>query len=163
MDFVWAIHPGQDIKWNEEDYRNLVNKFEIMYGLGVRSFAIFFDDISGEGTDPVKQTGLLNRLNEEFVKAKGDVSSLIMCPTDYSRLWVDPAPDGDLAIYGRLLDPSIDIFWTGDVVCSDMTPETLEWVNSRIKRPALYWWNYPVTDYVRHILMQDRYTGSIQD
>lgn len=154
VDFVWAIHPGQDIKWNEEDYRNLVNKFEIMYGLGVRSFAIFFDDISGEGTDPVKQTGLLNRLNEEFVKAKGDVSSLIMCPTDYSRLWADPAPDGDLAIYGRLLDPSIDIFWTGDVVCSDMTPETLEWVNSRIKRPALYWWNYPVTDYVRHILMQ---------
>ena len=23
VDFVWAIHPGQDIRWNEEDYRNL--------------------------------------------------------------------------------------------------------------------------------------------
>ena len=21
VDFVWAIHPGQDIKWNEEDYQ----------------------------------------------------------------------------------------------------------------------------------------------
>ena len=47
VDFVWAIHPGQDIKWNEEDYKNLVNKFNWMYDLGVRHFAIFFDDISG--------------------------------------------------------------------------------------------------------------------
>lgn len=90
VDFVWAIHPGQDIKWNEEDYNNLVRKFEMMYDLGVRSFAIFFDDISGEGTNPVKQTELLNRLNEEFVRAKGDVAPLTVCPTDYSRLWPTP-------------------------------------------------------------------------
>lgn len=47
--------PGQDIKWNEEDYNNLVNKFNLMYELGVRSFAIHFDDIDGEGTNPSKQ------------------------------------------------------------------------------------------------------------
>ena len=40
------------------------------------------------------------------------------------------------------------------MVCSDLTEETLEWVNSRIRRPAFYWWNYPVTDYARHIIMQ---------
>ena len=51
VDFVWAIHPGQDIKWNEEDYQNLVHKLDLMYDLGVRSFAIFFDDISGEGAN----------------------------------------------------------------------------------------------------------------
>lgn len=154
VDFVWAIHPGQDIKWNEEDYANLVRKFEWMYDLGVRSFAIFFDDISGEGTNPERQTELLNRLNEEFVRVKGDVTPLTVCPTDYSKLWANPTPQGSLAIYGRTLDPSVAVFWTGDVVCSDLTPETLEWVNSRIRRPAFYWWNYPVTDYVRHILMQ---------
>ncbi|MCM1502156.1 MAG: beta-N-acetylglucosaminidase domain-containing protein [Bacteroidales bacterium] len=154
VEFVWAIHPGQDIKWNEEDYTNLVNKFGMMYSLGVRSFAIFFDDISGEGTNPARQVELLNRLNEEFVKAKGDVFPLTVCPTDYSKLWANPAPDGSLSIYGKTLDPSIKVFWTGDVVCSDLTPETLEWVNSRIRRPAFYWWNYPVTDYARHIMMQ---------
>lgn len=154
VDFVWAIHPGQDIKWNEEDYNNLVNKFNMMYDLGVRSFAIFFDDIDGEGTNPVKQAELLNRLNKDFVKSKGDVAPLIVCPTDYSKLWANPTPQGSLAIYGNLLDPSINVFWTGDVVCSDLTKETMDWVNSRIKRPALYWWNYPVTDYVRHIIMQ---------
>ena len=154
VDFVWAIHPGQDIKWNEEDYNNLVNKFNLMYDLGVRHFAIFFDDISGEGTNPLKQTELLNRLTDDFVNKKGDVSPLTVCPTDYSRLWANPTEDGSLAIYGRTLNPDIKVFWTGDVVCSDMTRETMDWVNSRIKRPAYYWWNYPVTDYVRNILLQ---------
>ncbi len=154
VDFVWAIHPGKDIKWNEEDYANLLNKFNIMYDLGVRHFAVFFDDISGEGTNPYKQTELLNRLTKEFVNVKGDVSPLTVCPTDYSRLWANPTEDGPLAIYGRTLDPSIKVFWTGDVVCSDLTPGTLEFINSRIKRPAYYWWNFPVTDYARHILMQ---------
>lgn len=154
VDFVWAIHPGQDIKWNDEDYNNLVNKFNLMYQLGVRSFAVFFDDIEGEGTNPMKQTELLNRLNVDFVKAKKDVAPLIVCPTDYSKLWANPTPQGSLCIYGNTLDPSINAFWTGDVVCSDLTKETMNWVNSRIKRPALYWWNFPVTDYARHIIMQ---------
>lgn len=154
VDFVWAIHPGQDIKWNEEDYNNLVNKFNKMYDFGVRSFAIFFDDISGEGTNPAKQIELLNRLNTDFVKAKGDVSDLIVCPTDYSKLWANPTPQGSLAIYGKTLDPSVQVFWTGDVVCSDVTKETMDWVNSRIQRPAFFWWNYPVTDYVRNIILQ---------
>lgn len=154
VDFVWAIHPGQDIKWNEEDYHNLVQKFNWMYDLGVRHFAIFFDDISGEGTNPLKQTELLNRLTEEFVKVKGDVSPLTVCPTDYSGLWANPTEKGSLAIYGKNLNPDIKVFWTGDVVCSDMTPETLEFINSRIKRPAYYWWNYPVTDYIRNFVLQ---------
>lgn len=154
VDFVWAIHPGKDIKWNEEDYQNLVNKFNMMYDLGVRAFAIHFDDIEGEGTDSNKQVDLLNRLNREFVKAKGDVASLTVCPTDYSQLWASPKPDGQLAVYGNRLDPSINVFWTGAVVCSDLTRETLDFVNSRIKRPAYYWWNFPVTDYARHIIMQ---------
>ncbi len=154
VDFVWAIHPGKDIKWNEEDYHNLVNKFNMMYNLGVRSFAIHFDDIEGEGTNPKKQVALLNRLTHEFVKQKGDVSPLVVCPTDYSQLWAKPGADGPLAIYGNELDPSIRIFWTGAVVCSDLTRETLDFVDTRIKRPAYYWWNFPVTDYARHIIMQ---------
>ena len=154
VDFVWAIHPGQDIKWNEEDYQNLLNKFNLMYGLGVRAFAIFFDDISGEGTNPTRQAELLNRLNAEFVKTKTDVRPLIVCPTDYSKLWANPGQNGNLAIYGRTLDPDIEVFWTGDYVCSDLTKETMDWVNSRIGRPAFYWWNFPVTDYARHIIMQ---------
>ena len=154
VNFVWAIHPGQDIKWEESDIQNLINKFEAMYKLGVRAFAVHFDDISGAGTNPYYQTELMNILNEDFVAKKGDVASLIVCPTDYTRLWANPTERGSLYVYGNELHPSIDVFWTGDAVCSDMTPKTMEWISTRIKRPALFWWNYPVTDYARHIIMQ---------
>ncbi len=154
LDFYWAIHPGKDIRWDKADYDSLVNKFNMMYDLGVRSFALFFDDIEGIGTDSHMQTKLLNDLTRDFVDAKGDVSNLIICPTDYSQLWANPGENGQLAIYGRELNPKAEVFWTGAVVCSDLTPETLEFVDSRIKRPALYWWNFPVTDYCRNIVLQ---------
>lgn len=152
--FVWAVHPGKDIKWEESDIQNLKNKFDAMYQLGVRAFAIHFDDIEGAGTNPYYQTELMNILNEEFVAVKGDVEPLIVCPTEYTRLWANPTERGSLVIYGNELDPSVDVFWTGDAVCSDMTESTMEWISSRIKRPALFWWNFPVTDYARHIVMQ---------
>ncbi len=162
VDFVWAIHPGQDIKWTESDYQKLLAKFEAMYGMGVRSFAIFFDDISGIGTNPVRQAELLNRLHKEFVEVKGDVKPLIMCPTDYTSLWANPSETGYLSILGDTLHPSINIMWTGEAVCCDITDSTLEWVNSRINRPTFIWWNYPVTDYVKHIMLQGPVYGNTQ-
>lgn len=153
VDFVWAIHPGQDIKWNQEDRDLLLAKFEKMYDLGVRSFAVFFDDISGEGTDPNKQAELLNYIDKEFVKSKPDVTPLVMCPTEYNKSWSNPKGNY-LTTLGEKLNPSIQIMWTGDRVISDITQDGIDWINERIKRPAYIWWNFPVSDYVRdHLLL----------
>ncbi len=152
--FVWAIHPGKDIRWDREDYDNLLRKLGLMYDLGVRDFALFFDDIEGEGTNPVRQAELVNNLTRDFVGSRGDVGPLMICPTDYSQMWANPGENGTLAVYGRELEPGVEVFWTGEVVCSDLTPQTLEFVDSRIKRPALFWWNFPVTDYCRNFLLQ---------
>lgn len=158
VDFVWAIHPGQDIQWNEKDRQALLDKFEHMYRLGVRSFAVFFDDISGEGTDPVRQAELLNAIHDQFIAKKKDVTPLIMCPTEYNKSWSNPKPGSYLDILGEKLYPSIMIMWTGDRVISDITGEGLDWINKRIKRPAYVWWNFPVNDYVRdHLLMGPAY------
>lgn len=154
VDFVWAIHPGKDIRWDDADRDSLLRKFEMMYDLGVRNFAIHFDDIEGIGADPRRQVELLNWLDREFVRAKGDVGNLTVCPTDYSRMWASPRPGGALDTYGRTLNPGIEVFYTGDVVCSDMTRESLGFMNALIRRPAYYWWNFPVTDYARNFLMQ---------
>ena len=153
INFVWAIHPGGDIKWDEEDYNHLLNKFEAMYKLGVKGFAIFFDDIKGDGTDSHKQAALLNRIVKDFVSKKDDVENLIVCPTDYNQGWANPAEDGQLAIYGRELDPSVEVFWTGKTVCGDIEKAAMDFVDSRINRPALVWWNFPVTDYCRKNLL----------
>lgn len=157
VDFVWAVHPGKDIKWNDEDRNALLHKFELMYDLGIRSYAVFFDDISGEGTNPSQQAGLLNYLNSAFVQVKKDVKPLIMCPTEYNKGWSN-VEGGYLATLGKELDPSIRIMWTGNSVVSDIDKATMEWINSKIQRKAFIWWNFPVSDYVRnHLLMGPTY------
>lgn len=155
VDFVWAIHPGLDIQWTDEDRMNVLNKFGMMYDLGVRSFAVFFDDISGEGAKADKQADLLNFLQKEFIEKKAGVSPLIMCPTEYNRAW---AGSDYLDVLGRTLDPAIHVMWTGNSVIHDITLEGQEWVNKRIQRPSYVWWNFPVSDYCRdHLLMGPSY------
>lgn len=153
VEFVWAIHPGGDIRWDKADYDSLLNKFSSMHDLGVRQFAIFFDDIKGKGTDSYRQTELINNLVTDFVEKKDGVKNLIICPTDYNQGWANTSDNGQLAIYGREMNPQTDIFWTGKTVCGDIEPSAIEFVNSRIKRPALVWWNFPVTDYCKHNLL----------
>ena len=158
IDFTWAIHPGLDIKWNKTDSLAILNKFELMYDLGVRSFAVFFDDISGEGTKAEKQAQLLNYLQSQFVEKKKDVLPLIMCPTEYNKSWSNPKPDTYLDILGDKLHHSIHVMWTGDRVIDDVSAADLDWINKRIKRKAYIWWNFPVSDYVRdHLLMGAAY------
>lgn len=163
VDFVWAIHPGKDIKWTDEDMGNVIKKFEMMYKLGVRSFAVFFDDIFGEGTKADKQAMLMNKIHNEFVKKKKDVTPLIMCPTEYNKGWANHKPGTYLDILGDKLDPSIHVMWTGNSVCHDITFEGQKWVNNRIKRPSYVWWNFPVTDYCRASLCMGRTYGNTME
>ncbi|WOD42816.1 beta-N-acetylglucosaminidase [Hwangdonia lutea] len=157
VDFVWAIHPGKDIKWHNEDRKALLHKFELMYDLGVRAYAVFFDDISGEGTNPKQQAELLNFLHAEFIKKKTDVKPLIMCPTEYNKGWSKPE-GGYLETLGKELHPSIRIMWTGNTVVADIDTETMNWINTKINRNAFIWWNFPVSDYVRnHMLLGPAY------
>lgn len=159
--FYWAIHPGQDIKWNDEDRDNLLRKFEHMYQLGVRGFAVFFDDISGEGTKADKQAELLNYIDDNFIQTKHDVAPLIMCPTEYNKSWTK-LEGGYLATLGERLNKDIHIMWTGDKVVETIDMETLDFVNPLIKRKAFIWWNFPVSDYVQpHLLMGEVYGNGL--
>lgn len=148
VNFYWAIHPGVDIKWTAEDRDTLIAKLESMYRLGVRSFAVFFDDIWGENADAAKQADLLNYLDDQFVQKKGDVAPLVLCPSIYNRAW---SGNGDKYLHtlGEKLNKGIEIMWTGNTVVHCIDKESMEWVNPRIGRKAYIWWNYPVSDYVR--------------
>lgn len=160
--FYWAIHPGKDIRWNTEDRDLLMEKFESMYRLGIRAFAVFFDDISGEGTSAEKQVELLNDIYHNFVKVKGDVAPLLMCPTEYNRLWTK-LEGGCLATLGGKLHPDIGILWTGDKVVACIDKPTMQFVNPLLKRKAFIWWNFPVSDYVRDRLLLGAVYGNGTD
>lgn len=157
VNFVWAVHPGRDISWTDDsDIKACVNKFEMMYALGVRSFAVFFDDIGGEGARAEKQVELLNYVNRNFVRVKKDVTPLIICPTQYNKAW---SGGTYLETLGQGLDEDIMVMWTGDSVCTDITLESMQWINNKLGRKAYIWWNWPVADYCRaaHLLLGRTY------
>ena len=161
VNFYWAIHPGVDIKWNDEDRDKLMAKLEVMYQLGVRSFAVFFDDIWGEGAQADKQAALLNYIDDNFVQAKKDVAPLILCPTEYNRGWANEEK-GYLRTLGKELNEGIEVMWTGNSVVACIDKPTMEWINERIQRKGYIWLNFPVNDFVRdHILMGPAYGNGL--
>lgn len=157
VDFVWAVHPGLDIKWNEEDRGKLVDKLESMYRLGVRAFAVFFDDI-GKGKNAAEQADLLNYINRNFIQTKGDVEPLIMCPSDYNRSRWHPET-AYLETLGERLDADVHIMWTGDRALSDITADNLTWVQTILKRRPYIWWNFPVTDFSNDRILMGEVSG----
>ena len=160
VDFVWAMHPGGDIQWNEEDLKSSVQKLEWMYGLGVRAFAIFFDDIFGaEQSKGAKQAEYMNALNREFVQKHDDVAPLILCPTQYNKSWSGGSYLNDL---GSTMDKDIRIMWTGATVVDMINKTDMDWINNQIHRNAYIWLNYPVNDFcIDHMLMGPTYGNDL--
>ena len=143
VNFYWAIHPGVDIKWNDEDRDYLMAKLEVMYQLGVRSFAVFFDDIWGEGAKADKQAALLNYIDDNFVQVKKDVAPLILCPTEYNKGWANEQ-GGYLRTLGSNLNKGIEVMWTGNSVVACIDKPTMEWINERIERKGYIWLRYKI-------------------
>ncbi len=160
VDFVWAMHPGGDIQWNDADRASSIQKLEWMYGLGVRAFAIFFDDIFGaEQSKGEKQAEYMNYLNREFVQKHPDVAPLILCPTEYNKSWAGKVY---LPALGRTMDKDIRIMWTGATVVDMINKSDMDWINEQIQRNAYIWLNYPVNDFcIDHMLMGPTYGNDL--
>ena len=152
VEFVWAIHPGNDIQWNDTDRRNIVNKLKAMCKLGVRTFAVFWDDLwNDDGTHGDEQAELMNYIAQELKAAYPDVKPMIICPTQYNRGWANSIY---LPALGDIMNSDINIMWTGNSVVDMINYSDMTWINNQIKRKAYIWLNYPVSDYcINHLLM----------
>lgn len=162
VNFIWALHPGSSIRWDDKDGDGTaddilisIKKLEAMYDLGVRSFAVFFDDIGGEGAKAEMQAKMLNQINRDFIKKKKDVTPLLMCPTSYSG----SGANGYKTSLGATLDKDIDIMWTGPGICSDIPADSVKEVSTHWQRKPFIWWNWPVNDYCRYNLLLGRTYG----
>ena len=157
VQFVWAVHPGGDIQWNLKDSMAVCQKLEWMYELGVRTFAVFFDDIWGEGSKVDKQAGLLNYVTDNFVRKHSDVQPLIMCPTQYNKAW----SGGDyLSTLGTRMYPEVRVMWTGNSVVDMIERDDMEWINKQLGRKAFIWLNYPVNDYCQSRMLMGKTYGN---
>ena len=160
IEFMWAIHPGEDIQWNATDRANIVNKLKAMCALGVRSFAVFWDDLWGDdGTHGDEQAELMNYIAAELKKEYPDVKPLTICPTQYNRVWANSIY---LPALGDIMDSDINIMWTGNSVVDMINYSDMTWINNQIKRKAYIWLNYPVSDYcINHLLMGPTYGNDL--
>lgn len=163
--FVWAIHPGNSISWADNNNDGIVDDFVAckdkllsVYKLGVREFAVFFDDISGEGKNAANQAKLMNYLNSTLRKIHPDIKPLILCPTEYNKAYTGGENDTYLPTLGSQMDSSVCVMWTGNSVVDMINKSDMDWINAKIKRKAYIWLNYPVTDYcISHMLMGPTY------
>jgi hyaluronoglucosaminidase len=126
----------------------LAAKLEFLDELGVDDVAILFDDMRGDTPDLADRQAEIVRWAAERTRA----SRLIVCPSYYSD---DPVldrvfgarPEGYVERLGELLDPAIEIFWTGEEVCSRaFSPAHLQRVTEQLRRRPFLWDNYPVND-----------------
>ena len=155
--FVWAMHPSNSIE-SDSDKQKALDKFQMMYDLGVRDFGIFFDDIDAKSVQA--QIDYLNFLTDKFVKTHKDVNPLVMCPTQYNSAFAGWNPEPYLRPLGKGLYPEIEVMWTGPRVCNMIDTETCKWFTDATGRKAFIWLNYPVNDYGGHSLLMGPVVGN---
>jgi hyaluronoglucosaminidase len=139
-----------------EAYRNfdaeaqsaLTRKLDFLAGSGVEELAILFDDMHGEQDDLADAQVRI----AHFAAERWGGRKLTVCPTLYTD---DPmlkrvygqTPPGYLEALGAGLDPAIEVFWTGEEVCSrEYSPGHLARVTGQLRRKPTLWDNYPVND-----------------
>lgn len=137
--------------FNENAKALLLAKLAQIQELGVNWLAILFDDMRGDFPDLAKRQIEICH----FVKAHSHFDKLLMCPSYYC---FDPIlekvfglmPENYLQDLGQGLDKSIEIFWTGEKVCSKAYSQAhLQLVENLLHRKPFIWDNYPVNDGAR--------------
>ena len=116
--------------------------------LGLDDLAILFDDMRGDIPDLASRQAAIIA----FVASCTKATRLIMCPSYYTDDAVldrvfGARPANYLEDLGRLLDPKVEVFWTGEEVCARaFSPGHLADVAGKLRRKPFLWDNYPVND-----------------
>jgi hypothetical protein len=149
MRFGVGLSPYQVFNdFDDKARQALLEKLAFFDSLGIGDLAILFDDMSSDLPDlAVRQAEIVHWVREHTAAGR-----LTICPSYYSD---DPVldrvfgarPRDYLESLGRLLDPSVGVFWTGEEVCSrEISAGHLQRVSDQLGRKPVLWDNYPVND-----------------
>lgn len=109
--------------------------------------ALLFDDMRGDLPDLASTQGQIVTDVQQNTDAK-----LLMCPSYYSTSAIldkvfGQRPERYLEDLGQALPEGVDVFWTGQKVCSTEYPaDHLRSVAQQLGRAPFLWDNYPVND-----------------
>lgn len=136
------------LEYGPRQQRELRSKVERIAELAAPLIAILFDDMPGD----------LDALAQRQVEIVADVCEwlpgvrVLACPTYYSydpllQQFFGTMPANYWPDLGRLLPEAVDIFWTGEEVCSQsISVAHMQSITEQIGRPVTLWDNYPVND-----------------
>jgi hyaluronoglucosaminidase len=134
--------------FGDSEKNALVRKLSFFADIGVDDLAILFDDVKGDMPDlAARQVEIVH-----WIAARSTAKNLVVCPTYYSD---DPVldrffgqrPENYLKEFGTRLDSRIEVFWTGEEICSRaFSVGHLERVGAVLRRRPFLWDNYPVND-----------------
>jgi hypothetical protein len=138
------LHHGVD----EAGLARLAARLADLDAIGIDDLAILFDDMRGDLPDLAQRQAAI----VDFCAQRTRATRLYVCPSYYSddrvldRVFGE-RPADYLETLGRLLDPAIRVYWTGEEVCArEIGPGHLADVAARLGRHVCLWDNYPVND-----------------
>ncbi|QVM82595.1 beta-N-acetylglucosaminidase domain-containing protein [Novosphingobium decolorationis] len=143
---IGATHPFDGAARDD-----LARRIAELDAIGLDDLCIFFDDLRGDLPDLARRQADVVNFAAERTKA----GRIFTCPTYYSD---DPVldvvfgarPKDYLSNLGRHLAPGIEVYWTGEEVCSRaIEPAHLARVTRELGRKVTLWDNYPVNDGAR--------------
>ncbi|MGW7575733.1 beta-N-acetylglucosaminidase domain-containing protein [Streptomyces sp. NPDC054765] len=172
VEFTYALSPGLSVCYSSDaDLKALTAKFQTLWDIGVRTFAVPLDDISythwncaadkdafgtGGGAAGAAQAHLLNRVSREFIAGHPGAGPLQMVPTEY----YDVKPSPYKQALAAQLDQQVLVEWTGvGVIAPTMTVAQAQQAREVFGHRILTWDNYPVNDYVTNRLLLGPFNG----
>lgn len=157
VSFIWSVHPGNDYLSSSTVVSDIVNKFKLMYKLGVRQFGIFVDDVSIPSTDEgfalnaSNLTKIQNQIdalwNTEGAEPADTVKPIQFVPQIYCRTFASSDEQEKTFFEALAATPSkVAIYTTGYAVWSVPNTTDVNRVRNYLGRDVAWWWNYPCND-----------------
>ncbi|WP_221567192.1 beta-N-acetylglucosaminidase domain-containing protein [Alkalihalobacillus sp. TS-13] len=171
VNFIFTISPGLDMCYSREDeFTLLKEKAQALWDLGVRDFAILFDDIfqemsceedeekfgAYESPTAAAQAYVLNKFQEEFIETHEGANRLITVPTEYYQDGTSPYREQ----FADMVDSEVLVYWTGiGITTETITNEDAEKISNIFKHDLLIWDNHPVNDFSQDRLFLSPISG----
>lgn len=161
VNFIWAIHPGaaNAVNFSTESstqtgVNDVFKKFQLMYDLGIRQFAVFLDDVGWNLGQVNNYASFLTNLqkkiedtyNKDYANPADTVMPIHYVPHIYA---ISFANETDRTNYFNAIakTPSqIVVYTTGWGVWSRPAESDFQIMKKHMGRPVSMWWNYPCND-----------------
>jgi len=165
---IYALSPGLDLRYSSaSDVALLKAKLSQLIELGCRHFALLFDDIPPQM--PPEDTRCFPSFAQahcavanqifSFARTRIPEARLLFCPTVYSGRMAQEA-GSYLETVGNMLEPSIDVLWTGpEVISESISVQSIRELQAVIRRKPMIWDNLHANDYDLRQVFLGPYAG----